>query len=212
MGKRSQQPNRLKPQPLKLKSKLIVFGLGNPTRKYKDTRHNVGFMVLDRLAQRYGLHFSHYTDYHVAQTKTNQPQLILIKPMLYMNNSGIVIYEYLQKHNDNFCVVCDDLALPLGKIRIRKKGSDGGHKGLASIIYYLQTTNFPRIRVGIGKPINTTATEYVLTKFSPQEKVILNKVLEKTCDAIEMIESNGIELAMNKYNPISYDLNNLSVI
>ncbi len=162
-------------------------------------------MVLDRLAKRYCLHFTHHIDYHLAQTKSGQLHLVLIKPMLYMNNSGIVVYEYLQTHNEFFCIVCDDLALPLGKIRIRKKGSDGGHKGLASIIYYLQTTNFPRIRIGIGKPVNKTATEYVLTKFSAHEKIILNKVLDATCDAIEMIESHGLEAAMNQYNPMTYE-------
>ncbi|MEO0091411.1 MAG: aminoacyl-tRNA hydrolase [candidate division WOR-3 bacterium] len=204
--------NLLKQQQNLKNNKLIVFGLGNPGRKYKETRHNVGFMVLDRLAKRYALHFSDYSDYHYAQTKLNQPQLVLIKPMLYMNNSGIVIYKYLQKHNDSFCVVCDDLALPLGRIRIRKRGSDGGHKGLASIIHYLQTTNFPRIRVGIGKPIDMTATEYVLTKFSAQEKLTLDKVLEGTCDAIEMMETKGIESAMNKYNPMVFNQSNFGYL
>jgi len=191
---------------------LIVFGLGNPLPKYRETRHNVGFMVVDRLSKKLSIRFNHHQDYYIAQSKESSDfNLILIKPMLYMNNSGIIVSEYLQSHSadDNFIVVCDDLALPLGKIRIREKGSDGGHKGLASIIYHLATTDFNRIRIGIGQPPEEMiATDYVLTKFLDEEMPILDDVIEASCDAIVLAEQKGIKKAMNEYNSKTFGLEN----
>jgi PTH1 family peptidyl-tRNA hydrolase len=190
---------------------LVIFGLGNPLLRYKETRHNVGFMVVDRLSKKLSIRFIHHSDYYIAHTKdTAKINITLIKPMLYMNNSGIVVSEYIQSIKSStespfFIVVCDDLALPLGKIRIREKGSDGGHQGLASVIYHLQTINFPRLRIGIGQPpLEISATDYVLTKFSPEESPILDNVLEVSCTALTMIEKSGIKAAMNKYNPMNF--------
>jgi len=187
---------------------LIVFGLGNPLPKYKETRHNVGFMVVDILSKNFSMRFTHHANYYVAHTKDLiKTNLALIKPMLYMNNSGMVVSDYLQssnKHSD-FIVVCDDLALPLGKMRIREKGSDGGHQGLASIIFHLQTTNFPRLRIGIGQPpVGISATDYVLTKFASAEKQVLNKVLDAACSALTIAQEYGIKAAMNKYNAVDF--------
>lgn len=191
---------------------MIVFGLGNPLPKYKDTRHNVGFMVVDKLSKKLSVRFIHHEDYYAAQTKeSSKMNMTLIKPMLYMNNSGIAVSEYLQsKAQDyNFIVVCDDLALPLGKIRIREKGSDGGHKGLSSIIYHLATSNFPRLRIGIGQtPPEISATDYVLTKFREDEKSILNEVIDESCAALMLAEENGIKSAMNEYNPKNFGVEN----
>jgi PTH1 family peptidyl-tRNA hydrolase len=186
---------------------LTIFGLGNPLSNYKATRHNVGFMVVDRLAKELFLHFTHREQYHIAQSKDG---LNLIKPMLYMNNSGIVVSNYLSKSGmaQDFVVVYDDLALPLGKIRIREKGSDGGHQGLSSIIYYLKTIDFPRLRIGIGSPINgQSTTDYVLANFSKTEQPILNQILDYACEALFMIKNTGIKAAMNKYNPIYVSVN-----
>lgn len=191
---------------------MIVFGLGNPLPKYKETRHNVGFMVLDRLSKKLHIRFTHQADYHMAETKEGSGfQIVLVKPMLYMNNSGIVVSEFLmtKQKDSSFIVVCDDLALPLGKIRIREKGSDGGHKGLASIIYHLGREDFPRLRVGIGYlPADATATDYVLTKFQKQEEPILCEVIEASCDALLTIEKKGIKKAMNEFNPKDFGMEN----
>ncbi len=184
---------------------MTVFGLGNPFSKYKDTRHNVGFMVVDRLAKDLAVRFKHHSAYHAAHS--NKSNMTLVKPMLYMNNSGIAVREFLQTSDnpDNFIVVYDDIALPLGRIRIREKGSGGGHQGMASIIYHLQTNNFPRLRVGIGKPVSDIgATEYVLEKFSRPEKQILDKTIDNACSALLMIEEQGVKMAMNHYNSISF--------
>lgn len=161
-------------------------------------------MVIEKLAKKFSLKFSHQPAYHIAR-KDNE--LILIKPMLYMNNSGVVIAEYLQSCDDKqfFIVVCDDLALPLGKIRIRERGSDGGHKGLASITYYLQTNNFPRLRIGIGKPPSKiSATDYVLSEFLKEEKSVLKKVIETACQSLMTIKELGVKKAMNIYNVLSF--------
>jgi len=182
---------------------LIIFGLGNPLPKYRETRHNIGFMIVDKLAKKLSIRFSHKPSYHVARKGVDYT---LIKPMLYMNNSGIAAAEYLRTISSSqfFIVVCDDLALPLGKIRIREKGSDGGHNGLASIIYHFQTNNFPRLRIGIGLIQNGfTTTDYVLSKFSENEKPILEKVIETSCEALVRINETGIKSAMNKYNAMS---------
>ncbi|MCX8014377.1 MAG: aminoacyl-tRNA hydrolase [candidate division WOR-3 bacterium] len=183
---------------------MIVFGLGNPLPRYRYTRHNVGFMVVDELSKKLSIRFRHYANYSIAQT--NDKSMILIKPMLYMNNSGIVVADYLKDKQMNFIIVCDDIALPLGKIRIREKGSDGGHQGLASIIYHLQTNNFPRMRIGVGKPpAEMSMSDYVLSKFSENEKIILDKTIELACSALIDIEHKGIKSAMSKYNAINVE-------
>jgi PTH1 family peptidyl-tRNA hydrolase len=201
--RRSQQLNSQKKK--KQRNSLTVFGLGNPFPKYKDTRHNVGFMVVDKLAKDLGVRFTHHSAYHAAHS--DKFNMTLVKPMLYMNNSGIAVREFLQTSDkpDDFIVVYDDITLPLGRIRIREKGSDGGHQGMASIIYHLLTNNFPRLRVGIGKPMSDiSATEYVLEKFSRLEKQILDKTIDNVCSALLMIKDQGIKMAMNQYNSISF--------
>ncbi|MEO0083259.1 MAG: aminoacyl-tRNA hydrolase [candidate division WOR-3 bacterium] len=181
---------------------MIIFGLGNLLPKYKDTRHNVGFMVLDELSKKLSIRFRYHSEYAVAQTKDQS--WILIKPMLFMNNSGIVVADCLRDGQSDFIVVCDDIALPLGKIRIREKGSDGGHQGLASIIYHLKTNNFPRMRIGIGKPpAEISVSDYVLSKFSKDEKIIITKTIELACAALIHIRNKGIKSAMSIYNALS---------
>lgn len=159
-------------------------------------------MVLDELSKKLSIRFRHYLKYAVAQTKDRT--WILIKPMLFMNNSGVVVADYLRDKPSDFIVVCDDIALPLGKIRIREKGSDGGHQGLASIIYHLKTNNFPRMRIGIGKPpAEISVSDYVLSKFSKDEKIIITKTIELACSALIHIGNKGIKSAMSLYNALS---------
>lgn len=177
---------------------MIIIGLGNPGEKYANTRHNVGFMVLDRLSKSWksGPNYL-YSDINISAQKVR-----LVKPLTYMNLSGEV-FKYLP--HDDIIVVYDDLNLPLGRIRIRKDGSAGGHNGIKSIISYIGQ-NFPRIRIGIGpKPKEVDAADYVLSDFSSEEFEKLRKVIDLTLQAIETIVSEGIDKAMNKYNSIQVD-------
>jgi len=187
---------------------LVFFGLGNTGKKYAQTRHNIGFMVADALAKVLKAPpWSIASDSDYQWTKVQKAQLpasaslVIVKPLLYMNNSGVVVKEYLAKHPSDFIVLCDDFALPFGRIRIRERGSDGGHQGLASIIYHLQTNNFPRLRIGIGKPpTQISHREYVLTEFSREEKKLLPKIIEYSVAALLYLLENGIKKAMTLYN------------
>ncbi len=177
---------------------MIIFGLGNPGKKYQFTRHNIGFIVLDKLANDFGVKFKSFPDYQEAfYEKYN---LFLVKPLLYMNHSGVVVKEYLEKKGDDFLVICDDIYLPFGEIRFRKEGSDGGHKGLADIIYHLANQKFPRLRIGIGTPTNLSYTDYVLSQFSEEEKVKIPYLLEKIKGAIILFLNKGIGEAMTQFN------------
>lgn len=174
---------------------MTIIGLGNPGEKYENTRHNVGFMVVDKLGKNWkkGPNYL-YSDINILGEKVK-----LVKPMTYMNLSGEV-FKYLP--HDDIIVVYDDLDLPLGRIRIRKEGSAGGHNGIKSIISYIGK-EFKRIRVGIGpKPENVDAADYVLSNFSPQEFQILQGVIDVCLEAIKCIVEEGIDKAMNKYNSI----------
>lgn len=180
---------------------MTIFGLGNPGTNYIRTRHNIGFMTVDNIARRLGIKFHHAPGRFLARTRYAGDELLLVKPLLYMNESGVVVKEQLDARPDNFLVVVDDLALPFGQLRIRPRGSDGGHRGLASIIYHLQTTNFPRLRIGIGAPREMDAVKYVLSPFSGEELKHLPEILERATDACLTIVSEGLEMAMNRFNP-----------
>lgn len=182
-----------------------VVGLGNPGSDYEITRHNLGFMVLDRLADRWRLRFKPGKGryYFTENTKPDNP-ITLIKPTTYMNNSGIAvrqITEQLQIGPEEIMVIVDDLSLPFGQIRIRMKGSSGGHNGLNSIIYSLGSENFPRLRIGIkpDRPIYDTV-KFVLSRFSRAEMKELPFVIENSCDAVESIINYGYSIAMTKFN------------
>lgn len=181
---------------------MTVFGLGNPTQRYANTRHNVGFMVCDIVASRLGVRFRRLPGCYRAVGHLSGKDLTLIKPLLYMNESGQAVKEQLASHPDDFLVVLDDLALPFGRLRIRPSGSDGGHNGLASIILHLGHSDFPRLRIGIGMPpAGFSATDYVLTDFTPDEAAALPAVLNRAADACLLIHDVGLEAAMNRFNP-----------
>ncbi len=183
----------------------LVVGLGNPGETYEGTRHNLGFMVLDRLAFRYGTAVDiKKKKSMVGRIKLGKEKVILLKPQTFVNLSGeAVLYmaSFLRVMPENIIVVCDDVNLPLGKIRVRKYGSSGGHNGVKSLIQFLRSDNFPRVRVGIGSPPPEVELEkYVLDRFTSEELEILNPAMEKACDAIELIAVGEIEKAMNLYN------------
>jgi len=181
---------------------VTIFGLGNPTERYAKTRHNVGFMVVDTLARRLHVRFRHLPERYVARKEYAGHGLVLVKPLLYMNESGVVAKSQLEREPDEFLVVCDDMALPFGRLRLRPKGSDGGHKGLGSIIYHLGRNDFPRLRVGIDAPgPGQDGVDYVLEPFPKEQAELLPEVLDLAADACLAAVTGGIERAMNRFNP-----------
>jgi PTH1 family peptidyl-tRNA hydrolase len=181
---------------------VTIFGLGNPTRRYAATRHNAGFMVLDVLASRLGCRFRLFPDREVTRRQFAGGDLLLVKPLLYMNESGVVVRKQLERKPDELLVICDDMALPFGRLRLRPQGSDGGHKGLGSIISHLGRNDFPRLRVGIDAPARSSeGIDYVLEPFPKEQAALLPEVLERAADACITVVTQGIERAMNRFNP-----------
>lgn len=183
----------------------LVVGLGNPGEAYERTRHNLGFMVLDHLAARHGTAVDiKKKKSMIGRFKLGKERVILLKPQTFVNLSGeAVLYmaSFLRVMPENIIVVCDDINLPPGKIRVRKYGSSGGHNGVKSLIQFLRSDNFPRIRIGIGMPPEGVSLEdFVLGEFTPEEMQLIQPAIEKACDAIELIVQGEIEKAMNLYN------------
>jgi PTH1 family peptidyl-tRNA hydrolase len=184
--------------------KYLIVGLGNIGEGYKDTRHNIGFTILDAMALASNISFTDRRYGSVAKMKYKGRDLTLLKPSTYMNLSGNAVDYWLKKENilpENMLVIVDDLALPPGSIRMRPKGSDGGHNGLAHISSVLGTTEYPRIRVGIGSSFSKGAqVDYVLGKWSPDERKFMD---ERSLIVVEMIKSfafAGLELTMTSFN------------
>ncbi len=187
--------------------KLIV-GLGNPGPEYLFTRHNFGFMVIDFLMQEIEGHIKFIKDREVygewARIFINNKELFLLKPSTFMNLSGVSVKAFLDKYSistSDLLVIYDDVDLPLGKIRLRKKGSSGGHKGMNSIIENLDTKEFARLRLGIGpKPSHLNMADFVLGEFTEEELVIVKDVLKRCKELIFTILDEGIDIAMSRFN------------
>lgn len=184
----------------------IIAGLGNPGLQYEKTRHNAGFMVIDALAERLSV-----TDYKykfhakVAEASIFEKKCIIMKPETYMNNSGQAIEEAMSFYKldiNHIIIVYDDISLEPGKIRIRRKGSDGGHNGIKSVIHLTGEDVFPRIKIGVGKKPHPKfdLADWVLSKFKENELESIKKACEKACDSIELIVQDKIDEAMNKFN------------
>lgn len=183
----------------------VVIGLGNPGWEYQNTRHNVGFMVIDRLASNLKIDsFEQKWNGLVANRLLKGEEIYLLKPMTYMNLSGKCIKSVIDATSVNFhdiLVVLDDTELPLGTIRIRARGSSGGHNGLQSIIDECGTEDIPRLRIGIGRPPeNVELAEYVLQPFGIEEKDLLEMIIDRAVDGILCWIFEGVENAMNKFN------------
>jgi len=190
--------------------KLIV-GLGNPGKAYAHNRHNAGFRCLNYFARLHSIRFDHrQCRAKISIGKVRGGKLLLAKPGTFVNLSGKSVACLVRKHNiplSDLMVIYDDLDLPLGKIRLRQNGSSGGHKGMNSIISALGSEEFPRIRVGIGRPqaeeqsISEDAiVNYVLSDFSPQEEAIIKSVIARVSEAVDCFLTQGIEAAMSKFN------------
>ena len=181
---------------------MTIFGLGNPTRRYAASRHNAGFLVVDELAARLGCRFRTFPDREVARRRFSGEDLVLVKPLLYMNESGVVVRKQLERKPDDIMVVCDDMALPFGRLRLRPAGSDGGHRGLGSIIAHLGRSDFPRLRIGIDAPGRSCdGIDYVLEPFPQEQAALLPEVLGRAADACIAVVTDGLELAMSRFNP-----------
>jgi peptidyl-tRNA hydrolase, PTH1 family len=187
--------------------KLIV-GLGNPGREYRDTRHNVGFMVVDEIARRHGIDWASGPS-QLAETligkRFGAEPMMLAKPLTYMNNSGESVaglVRYFNVAHDELFVVVDEAALPFGKLRARPRGSAGGHNGLKSIIERLGTTDFSRLRLGVGRGDGRRdLADHVLARFERSEQAELETLITRAADAAEMFAAEGISRVMNVYNP-----------
>ncbi len=184
--------------------KYLIFGLGNIGSEYAETRHNIGFMVLDAYAQASNIVFTPKRYGDVAQRKVKGRQVILVKPSTYMNLSGKAVRFWMQKEKvpiENILIVTDDINLPFGKIRVRPKGGDGGHNGLKNIIELIGQNNFPRFRYGIGKDFYPgEQVDYVLGKLTDEEKKIFEQSTKKCIDIINSFVTVGLARTMNFYN------------
>lgn len=182
----------------------LIVGLGNIGIEYADTRHNIGFMVLDAWAQASNIVFSSNRYGHTVECRHRGKKIILLKPSTYMNLSGKAVNYWLQKEKipiENLLVIVDDLALPLGTLRMRKQGSDGGHNGLKDIAEVLGNNSFNRLRLGIGDAFSKgRQVDYVLGSWTDQELKALPDVLTKAVDASKSFVAIGIERTMNTFN------------
>lgn len=182
----------------------IVVGLGNPGSKYDRTRHNVGFEVIDRLVSgQPGMRFANRFDSEVGEIEIDFRKVLVVKPMTFMNASGKAVAGIVRFYKiplEDLLVICDDLSLPLGRVRIRPGGSDGGQKGLRDIARVLGTDRYPRLRMGIGDRGQIDAADFVLAKFRPVESNVLEDGILTALQAIVVWATLGLEAAMNRFN------------
>lgn len=182
----------------------IIIGLGNPEKTYKGTRHNIGFEVINKLSYDYDIEINKAKfKAHIGEGIIAGKKVILVKPQTYMNLSGESVNEILKFYKlkaENIVVIYDDITLPLGTVKIRERGSAGGHNGIKNIIYHLETEEFLRIKVGIDAPRNCILTDYVLGKFKENEIEYMILGATKATDAIYGILKEGVSNAMNVFN------------
>ena len=181
----------------------VIAGLGNPGRKYSRTRHNIGFMAVEEIAQRNGIEFTDRKEYRIGRGSIEGHKVILIEPLLYMNRSGSSVKEMIRKYNTQpheLIVIHDDLDMETGKLRIRKTGSSGGHKGVESVIQNIGSKDFIRVKIGIGREPGTQVEDYVLSKFTRQEIPLIKETIDITADAVHTIIADGVDKAMNRFN------------
>ena len=185
---------------------FLVVGLGNPGGKYTLTRHNSGFLCVDMLSEKLNFRVDKLKFKSlIADTTINGHRCIVMKPQTYMNNSGEAVRECASFYKippERIIVISDDTSLDIGKMRIKRKGSDGGQKGLRSIIYHMNSDNFPRVKIGVGKKPHPDydMADWVLSEFKKDEQKVLEPVLENACKALELMLDNQIDKAMNLYN------------
>ncbi|MER3417102.1 MAG: aminoacyl-tRNA hydrolase [Gemmataceae bacterium] len=182
----------------------MIVGLGNPGRRYRGTRHNLGFAVIEELVQRLGVRKGrHLFEADVAEWSGSRDKVLLVRPLTYMNLSGrsvAPLVRYYQIALADLLVICDDLHLPVGQLRVRRRGSAGGHKGLLSIEQALGSSDYPRLRIGIGSPGTRDPVAFVLDRFSEEELPVIQGAVARAADAARVWAEEGIEAAMNRFN------------
>lgn len=184
---------------------VIIAGLGNPTKEYSGTRHNIGFEVIDRLADDCRIDVSMKKHKAICgKGYIGGQKVILCKPQTYMNLSGESIREladYYKVAPEDIIIIFDDISLEPGQLRIRAKGSAGGHNGIKSIIAHLGTQEFPRVKVGVGeKPKGWDLADYVLSRFGGEDRKVMDEAVKEASSAVMMMITDGVDVAMNKYN------------
>jgi len=189
-----------------------IIGLGNKGNKYKDTRHNLGWLVIDQLVERWDKYNPQTKlswlekkrlNAEVIETTYQDEKIILVKPLTMMNLSGKAIAALKKKYslsNDQLIIIHDDKDLDFGHLKVKEQGSAGGHNGIKSVIEYLGTQEFARIKVGIENPKRQNTTDFVLGKFTPQEKAKLTQILNWSSEAVEAIITNGVKMAASRFN------------
>jgi len=179
----------------------LIAGLGNPGREYEQTRHNVGFLVADRLAAQFGSTWEKSSKWGAISAKCGE--VILVKPMTYMNRSGEplgAIGQFYKIEPPEILIVLDDLALPLGRLRLRARGGAGGHNGLESILARFGTEEIPRLRIGIGAAPRDDPVDYVLSRFFDEEEVLVASTIGRATEAVKWAIDKGLVSAMNNFN------------
>ena len=184
---------------------LIVIGLANPGAKYRGTRHNIGAMCVDELARRAGASLENRVrETDLAETEIGDAPAVLARPITFVNESGKSVRNVLRKFNadpDRLLIVVDDMDLKIGRLRLRAGGSSGGHNGLRSVREATGTDEFPRLRIGVGRPpAGMDPIQHVLGRFRPDERKLVEDAVSRAADAIEMIQREGLERAMETYN------------
>lgn len=184
----------------------LIAGLGNPGPRYAQSRHNIGFLVVDELARRWSADLTRY-DRHfeglVGEAQASGQRVLLLKPTTFMNLSGRSVaaaWRYYKLGASDVLVMYDDLDLAVGQLRLRALGSAGGHKGMGDVIRHFGTDEISRLRIGIGRVHPSAATEYVLSRFEPDERPVIQAALARAADAVECWLRSGIEAAMNGFN------------
>ncbi|MGQ9571802.1 MAG: aminoacyl-tRNA hydrolase [Dehalococcoidia bacterium] len=190
----------------------LVMGLGNPGQAYAAQRHNVGFWCVSRLAHTWGIRFKSSRLARIGEGQVDDCPLVLAKPRTFVNRSGDAAANLLQRYRlspTEMLVICDDLELPVGKMRLRPRGGDGGHNGLRDIIYAIGSEDFPRLRIGIGRPRTAegepitdplVVANYVLGEPAPEEREALEAAVERAAEAVACVLREGLDVAMNRYN------------
>lgn len=181
----------------------LIAGLGNPGNRYEKTRHNAGFLVLEELVERLQLEFKEKEDFKISKGSLGDEKIILLEPLTFMNRSGVAVRKIMQKSNispERLIVIHDDLDLECGSLKIRKKGSSGGHKGIESIIQNIGTREFIRVKIGIGRDPFVPTEKYVLSKFRKDEMPVIKEAIAKAAESVQCIIIDGVERAMNRFN------------
>lgn len=184
----------------------LIVGLGNPGKQYESTRHNAGFICIDILAEKYNIKINKLKFRSLmGEGRIEGKRCLLLKPQTFMNLSGEAVRDAVEFYKipvENIIVICDDISLDPGKMRIRRKGSHGGQNGMRNIIYHLKDDNFPRIKIGIGAKPNPDydLADWVLSRFSQSEAKLIRQVADKTVSAIEIMVKGDIDKAMSNYN------------